>query len=112
MLAGDKWVPSNAYAGGTPADDRGPMAGWDTDIARSTVSNPTYCPNPTRDIPLKESDPQYWNCQLVFGGAHPSGINAVFADGSVHHLKYGINPNVFNMLGHKSDGGVIQLDDL
>jgi prepilin-type processing-associated H-X9-DG protein len=52
------------------------------------------------------------NCGFVFGGAHPSGINAVFADGRVHHIRYGIDPAVFNMLGHKSDGGIISLDDL
>jgi prepilin-type processing-associated H-X9-DG protein len=112
MLAGDKWVPSIAYAGGSTGDQRGPMGGYGRNIARSTVSNPTYCPNPTRDSPLSQSDQQSWNCEFSFGGAHPSGINAVFVDGSVHHLKYGINPNVFNMLGHKSDGSAIQLDDL
>jgi prepilin-type N-terminal cleavage/methylation domain-containing protein/prepilin-type processing-associated H-X9-DG protein len=112
MLSGDKWVPTNEYAGSHWADDTGPMAGWDPDIARSTVSNPTFCKNPTRDIPLPSSDPKWTNCGYVFGGAHPSGINAVFVDGSVHHIKYGVDANVFNMLGHKSDGGVFQLDDL
>jgi len=30
----------------------------------------------------------------------------------VHHIKYGVNPTLFNMLGDKADEGVIQLDDL
>jgi prepilin-type N-terminal cleavage/methylation domain-containing protein/prepilin-type processing-associated H-X9-DG protein len=110
MLAGDKWVPSNDYAGSHWADDCGPMAGWDPDIGRSTVSNPSFCPNPTRDVPLPQSDPKWSNCGYAFGGAHPAGINAVFVDGSVHFIKFGIDPNVFNMLGHKSDGGVVTLD--
>jgi prepilin-type N-terminal cleavage/methylation domain-containing protein/prepilin-type processing-associated H-X9-DG protein len=112
MVAAEKFVPSNEYGGGHWADDTGPMAGWDPDIGRSTVSNPTFCLNPTRDIPLPQSDPRWSHCGMVYGGAHPGGINAVFVDGSVHHIKYGIDPNVFNMLGHKSDGGVIQLDGL
>jgi prepilin-type processing-associated H-X9-DG protein len=123
MLAGDKWVPSNQYAGQHWADDTGPLAGWDPDIARSTVSNPDYCPNPTPDFPVPpgnanprlgvvQSVPQSWNCGFSFGGAHPSGINAVFLDGSVHQIKYGIDAVLFNRLGHKSDGGVIPLDDL
>jgi prepilin-type processing-associated H-X9-DG protein len=112
MLAGDKFVPSNDYAGGHWADDCGPMAGWDPDIARSTVSNPSYCPNPTADIPLPQSNPRWANCGYVFGGAHTGGINAVFVDGSVHFIRYGIDPNTFNMLGHKSDGGVVSLSDL
>jgi prepilin-type processing-associated H-X9-DG protein len=88
------------------------MAGWDWDIARSTVSNPNFCPNPTRDVSLSQNDQLYWNCAFSFGGAHPSGINAVFVDGSVHPIRYGINASVFNMLGHKSDGGAIPFDDL
>jgi prepilin-type processing-associated H-X9-DG protein len=109
MLAGDKWVPSNQYMGQHWADDTGPLAGWDPDIARSTVSNPDY-PNPTPDFPVPPSDPRSSNCGYSFGGAHPSGINTVFLDGSVHHLRYGIDPALFNRLGHKSDGEVIALD--
>jgi prepilin-type N-terminal cleavage/methylation domain-containing protein/prepilin-type processing-associated H-X9-DG protein len=112
MLAAEKFVPTNEYHGGHWADDTGPMAGWDPDIGRSTVSNTTYCQNPTRDIPLPQSDPKWSNCGMVFGSAHPAGINAVFADGSVHHIRFGVDPNVFNMLGHKSDGGVFTLEDL
>jgi hypothetical protein len=111
MVAGDKWLPSNEYAGSHWADDCGPMCGWDPDIVRSTVSSKN-CASPTRDIPLPESDPRWTDCGWVFGSAHVSGINAVFVDGSVHHIKFGIDPTVFNMLGHKSDGGVIPLDDL
>ena len=109
MLAGDKFVPSNDYGGSHWADDCGPMAGWDPDIARSTVAMPT-CKNPTPDIPLAESDQRWSDCGYVFGGAHTGGMNAVFVDGSVHFIQWGIDPNVFNMLGHKSDGGVIPGD--
>jgi prepilin-type N-terminal cleavage/methylation domain-containing protein/prepilin-type processing-associated H-X9-DG protein len=112
MLAGDKFVPTNDYGGGHWADDCGPMAGWDPDISRSTVSNPTFCPNPTPDIPLQQSDARWSNCGYVFGGAHTGGMNAVFVDGSVHFIKFGIDPNIFNMLGHKSDGGVVSLTDI
>jgi prepilin-type N-terminal cleavage/methylation domain-containing protein/prepilin-type processing-associated H-X9-DG protein len=112
MLIGDKWVPSDQYMGHNWGDDTGPMAGWDPDIARSTVNNPDFCPNPTRDSPSPlPADPKS-NCGFVFGGAHPSGLNVVFADGSVHHIKYEIDAALFNRLGHKSDGGVIQLEDL
>jgi len=31
-------------------------------------------------------------------------MNAVFADGSVHNIKYGIDPQVFNALGNRDDG--------
>jgi prepilin-type N-terminal cleavage/methylation domain-containing protein/prepilin-type processing-associated H-X9-DG protein len=112
LVAADKWVPSNEYGGDHWADDAGPETGYDPDQARSTVNNPGFCKNPTRDIPLPQSDPKWSNCGYVFGGAHPAGINAVFADGSVHHIKYEINAQVFNMLGHRADGGTFSLDDI
>ena len=45
-----------------------------------------------------------WAAQYQFGSAHPAGMNAVFADGSVHNVKYGIDPQVFNALGNINDG--------
>ncbi|HLJ94397.1 MAG TPA: DUF1559 domain-containing protein [Gemmataceae bacterium] len=112
MVIADKWVPSNSYGGDHWADDAGPATGYDPDQARSTVNTPSFCPNPTRDIPLPQTDARWSNCGYVFGGAHPAGINAVFADGSVHHIKYEINAQVFNMLGHRADGGTFSLDDI
>src|SRR5262249_7899497 len=56
LLAGDKWLTTTEYAGSHWADDCGPMAGWDPDIGRSTVSNATWCPNPTRDAAIPQGD--------------------------------------------------------
>jgi prepilin-type N-terminal cleavage/methylation domain-containing protein len=46
----------------------------------------------------------------IFGSAHPAGINAVFGDGSVHNVKYGIDPDVFNALGRSNDGTNLHAD--
>ncbi len=46
----------------------------------------------------------------IFGSAHPAGINAVFGDGSVHNIKYGIDPDVFNALGRSDDGTNLHAD--
>ncbi len=46
----------------------------------------------------------------MFGSAHPSGINIVFGDGSVRHLQFSVDRNVFNAIGHVSDGSVLQLN--
>ena len=45
-----------------------------------------------------------WRSVFYMGSAHPAGMNAVFADGSVHNVKYGIDPDVFNALGVINDG--------
>jgi prepilin-type N-terminal cleavage/methylation domain-containing protein/prepilin-type processing-associated H-X9-DG protein len=47
----------------------------------------------------------------MFGSSHPSGFNAVFADGSVHSISYAIDPLLFSYLGNKSDGQVINASD-
>jgi prepilin-type N-terminal cleavage/methylation domain-containing protein len=46
----------------------------------------------------------------IFGSSHPAGINAVFGDGSVHNVKYGIDPDVFNALGRSDDGTNLHAD--
>ncbi|HEV3258319.1 MAG TPA: DUF1559 domain-containing protein [Gemmataceae bacterium] len=53
----------------------------------------------------------YVDWSYHFGSAHPSGMNAAFADGSVHHIRYGIDPQVFNQLGRRDDGQSISADD-
>jgi prepilin-type N-terminal cleavage/methylation domain-containing protein/prepilin-type processing-associated H-X9-DG protein len=46
----------------------------------------------------------------IFGSAHPAGINALFGDGSVHSVKYGIDPQTFNALGNMDDGTNLHVD--
>jgi prepilin-type N-terminal cleavage/methylation domain-containing protein len=124
MMVGEAWKQSNCY-GAQGGDDTGPLEGTDEDIIRTTATNldPTISPqgdpqgimltNPSRDAPLDQSggwSTISWNSQFGFGSAHPAGINAVFADGSVHNIKYGIDPDVFNALGNIDDGTNLSSD--
>ncbi len=63
-------------------------------------------PNPHQDVNLDDSagNDVGWMTQAQLGSAHPAGINAVFADGSVHNVKYGIDPQIFNAIGNINDG--------
>ena len=47
-----------------------------------------------------------------FGSAHTSGINAVYADGSVHAINYDVDPVLFNRLAARNDGEVIDTSSL
>ena len=71
--------------------------------------------NPARDanLPADNIDPtnnDTWRSISFFGSAHPAGMNSVFADGSVHNIKYGIDPQVFNALGRIDDGTNLNSD--
>jgi prepilin-type N-terminal cleavage/methylation domain-containing protein/prepilin-type processing-associated H-X9-DG protein len=76
-------------------DDRGWADGWDYDHLRS-------CLWPVEvDGETPEDDGVF---AFSFGSAHPGGINAVFADGSVTSISYDVDRETFNRLGHRHDG--------
>jgi prepilin-type processing-associated H-X9-DG protein len=122
-----RYSPSvNAYNGiNNGADDTGPFEGGAPDVIRSTASvqdisfdtgdcqqSPPSTPlsNPQIDINVATWSGTGWSSSYQFGSAHPAGINAVFADGSVHSIKYGIDPDVFNALGNIDDGTTFHSD--
>jgi hypothetical protein len=121
MMVAEKFVPTDEYITGNGADDTGPFEGTDADIMRSSAALQTQGPgnswgavpppNPSRDLTLNQlNNRDDWTCSMQFGSAHPAGINAVFADGSVHSVKYGIDPEVFNALGNINDGTNLHAD--
>ena len=96
MVVSEKKLAPSLYDVGAWHDDRGWSDGWDPDTIRTTVC----LPGPDDDR-LQVSDP------YEFGSAHAAGINAGFADASVRTLNYDIDIEVFNFLGHRSDGELI-----
>jgi prepilin-type N-terminal cleavage/methylation domain-containing protein/prepilin-type processing-associated H-X9-DG protein len=129
MMIGEKFMPTWAYDGWWFGDDKGGFHGYDNDNTRSTINGtvttggwgngppnfPTstgvpYFTNPARDFNVVQDGTQDWHAGFVFGAAHPAGFNAVFADGSVHNIKYGIDADVFNALGNRADGTTLHSD--
>jgi prepilin-type N-terminal cleavage/methylation domain-containing protein len=104
MLVGEKFVRADAYEGGTGSDDRGWSDGWDPDTMRSTcfppMSDALTSANSNNSL-FRDGD------VLTFGSAHSAGFNSVFCDGSVHMIKYEIDPIVFDNLGDRRDGEAI-----
>jgi prepilin-type N-terminal cleavage/methylation domain-containing protein/prepilin-type processing-associated H-X9-DG protein len=74
-------------------DNQGYVAGWRTDTMRKT----TRPPLPDYRAPVGDGGGG-------FGSSHSGGLNALFADGSVHFLSYAIDPLTFRLLGNASDG--------
>jgi prepilin-type N-terminal cleavage/methylation domain-containing protein/prepilin-type processing-associated H-X9-DG protein len=83
-------------------DDEGWSTGWDFDMIIHG-----YC------VPYQDSPENIYGNSgrwVSPGSAHPSGFNAVFADGSVKQYAYTVDPEVFNRAVHRSDGEPTQVE--
>jgi prepilin-type N-terminal cleavage/methylation domain-containing protein/prepilin-type processing-associated H-X9-DG protein len=109
-VAEKRLVPSK-YNDGAWYDDRGWADGWDPDIVRSTAF-PVNPDGEPRDSSGNLMDTPEHSLPHEFGAAHAGGMNAVFADGSVHTISYEVNREMFNRLGHRSDGEPLDTDSL
>jgi prepilin-type N-terminal cleavage/methylation domain-containing protein len=105
FMIAEKFIRPMNYHGGEPGDRMGWAEYGGLDTCRSSSSLDPWIANPSRDrndIAEDQDD--------LFGSAHPNGILAVFADGSVHQIKYGIDADVFNALAHRDDGTNLHAD--
>ena len=103
FLMGEKWLQPSQYDIGAWHDDKGWADGWDPDTLRSTICQMV----PDNDLGPRTGDR---GPGFQFGSAHPGGINAGYADGSVHFLQYNTDIELLNRLAHRTDGEVIDLD--
>ncbi|MFA8017335.1 DUF1559 domain-containing protein [Bremerella cremea] len=80
------------YIGQNPGnDDNGWVSGWDND----SVALAGRLPGPDApNVPYTDA----------FGSAHPSGFNALFGDGSVRQIPYGVDVVVLVRMSHVADG--------
>jgi prepilin-type N-terminal cleavage/methylation domain-containing protein/prepilin-type processing-associated H-X9-DG protein len=94
--------PGPGAPSGLAFSDNGYWRGWDWATVRRTKTPPLrdrpYMQNP--DGTWVASDDKWKN----FGSAHPGGLNAVFADGSVRSLSYTIPTAVFQVLARRDSG--------
>ena len=119
LMVAEKYVRNDSYEAGDLqhySDDRGWYDGWDADQMRMACF-----------APISDGDPIGWRADVSdyfgdtgsnfggsfnvyhFGAAHTSGINAVFADGSVHGIGFDVDPVIFNNLAARNDGTTIDL---
>lgn len=116
FMIAEKFVRSDVYDDtGNPhySDDRGWSDGWDADTMRLAC----FLPISDGDSTAFPADPnlgRYFSDNfsagavsgvynvLHFGSPHKGGINAVFADGSVHTISYDVDLVVFNALASRN----------
>jgi prepilin-type N-terminal cleavage/methylation domain-containing protein len=87
LLFGEKTIePDQYYSATDPGDNEQLYMGDNGDTARFSL----YAPARDRN--------GLGNYYYTFGGAHPASFNAVFCDGSIHTIKYDVDPMVFQVL--------------
>jgi type II secretory pathway pseudopilin PulG len=108
-VVGEKRLRPSNYLNTEWYDDKGWSDGWDPDTLRSTFCPPA--PDGERYVILGTAySPGSRQEGYPFGAAHASIFNMAFADASVQQLSYDINLEVFNQMGNRQDGEVINFD--
>jgi prepilin-type N-terminal cleavage/methylation domain-containing protein/prepilin-type processing-associated H-X9-DG protein len=109
FLRSDKFFPSagNVSDGG---DNECMFAGYDNDTGRVTFYLPAHDHRPPFQFPdanFVRGGVRVGNNETFrFGSAHPSGFNMMMCDGSVHHISYSIDPDVFRQGGNRATTAV------
>jgi prepilin-type N-terminal cleavage/methylation domain-containing protein/prepilin-type processing-associated H-X9-DG protein len=102
LLAGDKRL-NRAFLGQARDDLLGYTVGFDEETVRFTEASLPPSPDYVGG--------EFENGDRVFGSSHPGRFQVVMADGSVRSIAYTIDPDVFERLGNKADGEVVNAND-
>lgn len=82
--------------------------GTDSEAMRVAVTNGTSWLTPQRNTAGGLNNQTGWS----FGSNHDSGMNALFGDGSVRSIRYGVDPLLFMRVCVRDDGTTVNLDGL
>ena len=89
-------------------------SGWDEDCIRyhfAPVADATARPFKEQPLPAgKVTGTTIW--RRMFGGPHPGGLNALYADGSVRFSKFTVDPDAWRKTCVADDGGIVSADQL
>ncbi|MCC6491860.1 MAG: DUF1559 domain-containing protein [Pirellulales bacterium] len=115
LVISEKVVRTDLYEGGGVSDDKGWADGWDPDTVRFTGVPPIS--DGDQGVCWNSNSQIQWACigngdlmpSMFFGSAHPSGINATFADASTHFISFEIDYLVFNSLGTREREEVVDM---
>jgi prepilin-type N-terminal cleavage/methylation domain-containing protein len=96
--------PGNCGSTGCGFTDGGYWTGWaNWSTCRCALQTPV------RDAAYGPPNSQWAAGWQFFGSAHPAGTNAVFTDGSVKHVAFGIPGAAWQLLVRKDDGLAVDL---
>jgi prepilin-type N-terminal cleavage/methylation domain-containing protein/prepilin-type processing-associated H-X9-DG protein len=114
LMVGERTLNIGLFGVAKTDDDAGWVEGWDWDNIRWGRYQPA------RDYSDKSNAAAghyYLNENIApmhllgsFGSSHPSGFNALLADGSVRQIPYSVSLPVFQRFSSRNDGEVVSFD--
>ncbi len=115
IVSAEKCLPITRFGADGGDNERWQNSGWDEDCIRwHFVPVPDARAPKFRGeacvVPADYSDQTTNLWRRMFGSSHPGGINAQFGDGSVHFIKYTVDPGAFRKLAVIDDGEVLSAD--
>jgi prepilin-type N-terminal cleavage/methylation domain-containing protein/prepilin-type processing-associated H-X9-DG protein len=106
LLIAEKRLQPGQYGGSqTCDDDQGWTDGWDNDTICFAASGGNN-PYPEQDSPSAPG------CGMQFGSAHTGAMQALFADGSVHAIRYNIDASIWAAICNTNDGKTFSWDNV
>jgi prepilin-type N-terminal cleavage/methylation domain-containing protein/prepilin-type processing-associated H-X9-DG protein len=105
-----RWANGGVYYSGftTAMPPNQPVVGTSRAIGTGTLDAGQTLPMDWDWVDENDGGPTYMS--LAATSMHPGGVNALFADGSVHFVKNSVNPVTWYALGSIAGGEVISAD--
>jgi len=104
IFVGEKYLNPNLYDSGASCTDNNSLyQGNDWDVNRwfPTISGGQLT-NAGARMPMQDTA-GFEDCTERFGSRHPSGVNVVMCDGSVHTISFTVDLFVYSYLGNRID---------
>ena len=115
IVSAEKCLPITRLGTDGGDNERWENSGWDEDVIRWHFVPVPDSKAPTFRGAACGTPPDYTDqtnslWRRMFGSSHPGGINAQFGDGSVHFIKYTVDPGAFRRLSVIDDGEPLSSD--
>ncbi|HJZ90545.1 MAG TPA: DUF1559 domain-containing protein [Gemmataceae bacterium] len=107
FLRTDKYTPPACPSCSDGGDNENMFTGHNNDVCRTTFRLPARDHRPVSGRwQFPDSATKGNNETFRFGSAHPTGLNMMMCDGSVHFIKYSINADVWRQGGNRMSTAV------
>ncbi len=111
MFAGEKYLRPESYTFAEPSfgDNQSLYTGFEWDNTRLTRHIPG---DRQTEIYLPRRDRIGYSNVRAFGSPHDAGFNAVFCDGSVRAVSFGVDAEAYRRIGNRNDGQPLDVSNL